>query len=405
MRALQRFFRFLVRLQGVVVVDGGFDRESDYVWIQIRRHGNAKPHCVTCNRVLGGTIRNVDASWRHLDMMGVRTYLVGSVREGHCAVHGRRHERVPWAAQRADFTREFDCQVALLTQVAPKEAVRRIFHVTWRTVGRIVERVVDLYLPKNRFKGVQAIGVDETSYKRNHRYITVVSCLATGRVLWVGKGRSREAFSEFFKVFGKQRCKKLELIAMDMSAAFARAAKDHAPQAEIVLDRFHVVKLLLDAIDEIRRDEVYKMKGEAAKELKGSRIAMFRNPRHLRPKDVEKIEQVQRSNGRLSRAWERRVELEQFWEMDDEVEARKYLMRWTRSALLSRLEPLRRFAKTVREHIDGILGFIRHGGKTNAALEGMNNKIKMIMHRAFGFRSLPALIAMIHLCCSGIDLS
>ncbi len=404
MRELQRFFRFLVRLQGVVVVDGGFDRESDTIWIQIRRHGNAKPRCVTCNRVLGGTILNVEASWRHLDLMGVHTYLVSSVREGHCPVHGRRHERVPWAAPRAEFSREFDRQVALLTQVSTKEAVRRMFHVTWRTVGRMVERVVDLHLPKNRFQGVRAIGVDETSYKRNHRYLTVVSCLATGRVLWVGEGKSAETFSEFFEEFGKQRCKKLELIAMDMSAAFAKAIKDHAPQADIVFDRFHIVKLLLDAIDEIRRDEVYKTKGEAGEALKGSRHALFRNPRHLRPRDVDKIEQVQRANGRLSRAWERRVELEQFWEFDDEDEAREYLMRWTRSALLSQIEPLRRFAKTIRKHMNGILGFIRHGGKTNAALEGMNNKIKMIIHRAFGFRSVQALIAMVHLCCSGIVL-
>jgi transposase len=375
------------------------------VWIHVRRHGNAKPRCVICNRILAGTIRTVEAQWRHLDMMGIPTFLVGEVREGHCPVHGRRHERIPWAAPRARFTREFDRQVAVLAQVASKDAVRRMYGIAWRTVGRIIERVVDLHLPKDRFQGVRAIGVDETSYKRGHRYLTVVSCLGTGRVLWVAEGKSAETLGAFFEAFGRRRSRQLELIAMDMSAAFRKAVEHHAPQADVVFDRFHVVKLLLDAIDEIRREEVRRTHGEAAKALKGTRYSLLRNPRHLRPADVDKIEQVQKSNGRLSRAWERRVELEQFWEIEDEFEARQYLLRWTRSALLSRIEPLRKFARTIREHMKGILGFVRHRGQTNAALEGMNNKIKMIIHRAYGFRSVPALISMIHLCCSGIDLS
>lgn len=406
MRQLKRFFRFLLRLQGAVVVGGRFDTEHNHVEIEVRRRKNAKPRCVICNQVMGGEIREIKTSWRHLDMMmSIPTYIVGVVREGRCAKHGRRHERIPWAGCRARFTRPFDHQVARLVQVADKTAASRMFGINWRTVGRMVERVVGLHLPKDRYRGVRSICVDETSYKRGHRYITVVTCLTSGNVLWVGEGKSGDTLREFFRDFGAQRTRQLEVVAMDMSSAYHSVVTELAPQADIVIDRFHVVQGLLKAIDEVRREEVRKLPGgDKKKALKGTRFALLRNPRHLKPRDETMISDVAKTNRRLFRAWELRAEMESFWDMPDEESAREFIMKWTRSALLSRREPLRKFAKTVRQHLKGILGFFRHGGVTSGPIEGMNNKIKLIMHRAFGMRSVASLIAMIHLCCSGIHL-
>jgi transposase len=192
---------------------------------------------------------------------------------------------------------------------------------------------------------------------------------------------------------------------MDMSESHRTTVAHYAPQADIVYDRFHVVKLLLEAIDDIRRDECSKLKGEERKSLKRSRFALLRNPKHLKPKDEEVIRRVAASNSHLFRAYERRATFEDLWDCESPDQAREFLMSWTRSTLLSRLEPLRRFAKTVRSHLEGILGFFLYNGATNSVLEGTNNKIKLLIHRAFGFHRVEALMAMIMLCCSGIELT
>jgi transposase len=353
-----------------------------------------------------GELIESERRWRHLDVFGKKTYIVASTREGYCRNHDCRFvERVPWAAPGARHTRVFDRQVAGLVQVADKTTAHRMFGVTWRTVSGIVLRVVDDLLPKGRFFGLQYIGVDETSYKRSHHYLTVVTNLLTRRVIWVGDGKGAATLGAFFRELGAARCKKITMVAMDMGEAYQKAVRDHLPNADIVFDRFHVVKLLLEAVDEIRRDEVRKLKGEDKIALKRTKYALLRNPTcHLSPKDLEAIGRIKSGNRRLARAYELRCEFEELWEIDDPEEAELFIMHWTRSALLSRRKPLRRFANTVRRNIDGILGFFEWNRQTSGLCEGINNKIKLAIHRAFGFHSVEALGAMVYLCCGGINI-
>ena len=406
MRSLIRFLRFILQVQGAVVLGAEIVPEEDKIRIRIRRRKNATARCPKCKRSMTGQLSEREREWRHLDILARRTYLVATVREGYCSVHGRRVERVPWAAPKAKHTRVFDHQVACLVQVADKSAAERMFGVAWRTVSRIVSRVVNEHLPKGRFANLRYIGVDETSYKRGHRYLTIVTDLLTRRVIWVGEGKNADTLMGFFDELGERRCRKLEMIAMDMSGAFRKAVGERVPHVDLVFDRFHVVKLLLEAVDGIRRDEVRKLENaEAKKALKKTRFPLLRNPkRHLSPRDREAIARVKATNKRLARAYELRCDLEELWEIHDPEQARQFLMNWTRAALRSRLEPLRRFATTARKHLEGILGFFRWHGQTSGVCEGMNNKIKLAIHRAFGFRSVEALASMVFLCCGDIDL-
>jgi transposase len=404
-RTLLRLFRFLVRVQGAVVLGANVCRETDSVEIEVRRRSHAKPRCPRCRRTMGGRAKPRRHRWRHVDLMGVTTYLVADIREARCPRHGRMVERVPWAAPRAQHTKVFDRQVASLAQVADKSATSRMFRISWRTVGRIIERVVGALLPKDRFEGLEAIAVDEVSHKRGHRYLTVVMCLMTGRIVWLGEGRTAETLAGFFRELGEDRAKKINVVAMDMSGGYKKAVEEHAPNADVVYDRFHVVKLLLDAVDEVRREECRRVEGSARKALKHSRFALLRNPKFRTPRDSYAIQRIACSNRRLTRAYELRVSFEDLWECETEQEAREFVDRWTRAAMRTRLAPLKRVAKTIRDHVHGILGFFRHYGQTSAPLEGTNNKIKLLIHRAFGFQSVSALIAMIFLCCSHLDLS
>ena len=404
MAAPSRLFRFLVSLQAAVVTGWRIDRNLDALIVCVRRRSHASARCSKCRQILTGEITSITRRWRHLDAASKRCYIEYAIREGYCRSHGRRVEAVPWAAPAARHTHDFDRQVAALVQVADRSAVARVFRISWRTTGRMVKRVVDKELPKDLLCGLTAIAVDETSHKRGHRYLTIVYCLVSARVVWIGEGKSAAVLGQFFKKLGKRKARKLEVVAMDMSGAYKKAVGTWAPNADIIYDRFHVVKLLLEAVDEVRRELCRELDGEGRKALKGTRFALLRNPRHRTPKDVETIRTVVSRNRKLTRTYELRVDFEGLWICQDEHEAREFLMRWTRSALCSRRKPLRKFAKTVRKHIDGILGFFRWHGQTSGPLEGMNNKIKLLIHRAFGFRSVPALMAMIHLCCSGIDL-
>jgi transposase len=405
MRALMKLVRFIINLQGAVIVDIRIDRDRGAVVIRARRRSNAAACCSTCNRVMGGEHKLVLCTWRHLDLMRCRSYVEAEIRQGRCPVHGRRLERVPWAIPGAEHTRAFDEMVANLVQVADRSAAQRMFRVTWRTVGRMVSRVVGERLPAKRLDGLAALGVDEVSYKRGHRYLTVVSCLVSHRVLWVGEGKTAETLGRFFAELGPKRRKGIAVVAMDMSGGYVKAVRHWLPGADIVFDRFHIVQLLLKGIDEVRREEVRNLDEHERKQLKRTRFALLRNPRNRTPRDLDVIARVRATNSRLSRAYQRRTDFEDLWECNDEDEARAFLARWIRSALLSRIEPLRRVARTIREHIDGILGFFAYGGLTNAVLEGTNNKIKLLIHRAFGFRSTQALMSMIHLCCSGLVIT
>jgi transposase len=406
MRALVVFLRFLLRVQGLVVEGGEVLREEDAVVIRGRRRSHAQPRCPFHRRErLTGTITRRQLRWRHLDLMGVRTFIECEVREGRCRhCDGRRTERVSWAAVRAQHTRTFDRRVASLVQVADKSATARMFAICWMTVGRIVERVVAECLPRDLLDDLVAIAVDETSHKRGHRYITVVTDIERNRVVWVGEGKGADTLRQFFAVLGTERAAKLRLVAMDMSGAYASVVRELAKDADIVFDRFHVVKLLLEAIDEVRRQEVRAMEGQARIALKRTRFALLRNPRHINEHDREAIARVVATNRRLTRAYQLRVDFEQLWECATERKAETFVMKWTRAALRSRLDPLRKFARTVRDHLNGILMFFRYPGQTSGMAEGMNNKIKLLIHKAYGFHNVAALVAMVYLCCTGIRL-
>jgi transposase len=328
---------------------------------------------------------------------------VADIREATCPRHGRRVELVPWAHPAARHTHAFDRQIAALVQVADKSAAERMFRVSWRTVGRMVERVVGELLPSDRLSGLRAITIDETSHKRGHRYLTVVSCAVKGRVVWIGEGKSADSLRPFFDELGQARCRDLEVVAMDMNGAYRKVVEERAPQADIVYDRFHVVQLLMRAIDEVRREECRGLEGDDRRALKNTRFALLRNPRHRTPKDRQAIARVQATNS-LYRAYQLRIDFEELWSCDTEEQARSFVDRWTKAALRSRREPLKRFARTLRDHVNGILGFFRHDGLTSAVAEGLNNKIKLVIHRAFGFADLSALMSMVYLCCGGLEV-
>jgi len=288
--------------------------------------------------------------------------------------------------------------------VTDKTAVTRLLGISWRSVGAIVERLVEQRLDGGRFEGLRRIGIDEFSYRKRHRYLTVVVNHDSGKAVWASKGKGAEALSTFFRALGEEGCAALETVTMDMSGGFQKAVAEHAPQAQVVFDRFHVQRLASDAVDAVRREQLQQLRGsEQGKDLFRIRFSLWKSPENLTREERKKLSTIERSNKPLYRAYLLKEALatalgyHQLWRMK---EALQDFLRW---AARSRLKPFIKLARTIRKHFDGIVAYAKER-MTNGIVEGINNRLRMIARRAYGFHSPEALIAMLFLCCGGIKL-
>jgi transposase len=302
------------------------------------------------------------------------------------------------------FTAALEELAAYLATVMDQTAVTRLLGISWAAVGEIVERVVARKLDPKRLDGIRRIGVDEFSYRKRHRYLTLVVDHDRQRVVWAAVGRGHEALASFFAALGPERLAQLELATIDMAGGYLKAFREHAPHVTIVFDRFHVQRLASDALDEVRRSLVRgAIDPEDAQRIKGTRYALLKNPWDLRREERERLSAVQRHNAPLYRAYLLKETLAQALDYLQPKRAREALEGWLGWASRSRLKPFVKAARTIRQHKDRILEYIRVR-LTNGLPEGLNNKIRVITRRAYGFHSPEALIARIFLSCGGIEL-
>jgi transposase len=343
-------------------------------------------------------------TWRHLDVAGMETTLVYELRRVDCPRCGVRAELVPWADPGSRFTRDFEDHVAYLAQVADRTTVSTMMRIAWKTVGPIVERVLARLGPVDRLAGLTHVGIDELSYRRHHKYITVVVDHVTSKVVWAAEGKSAATVDRFFAELGTERAAAIKTVTMDMSPAYIEAVGRGAPRAQIVFDRFHVQRMAQDAVDQVRREQVRLLSGaDDAAVLKKTRWALLKNPWNLNEVEQTKIAEVQRANRPLYRAYLLKETLAEILGRRQVNVVREKLANWTRWAARSRLRPFKKLAGTLRRHLDGILAFVATG-LTNAPIEGLNGKIRTITRRAYGFHSARSLISFIFLCSTGLAL-
>jgi transposase len=311
---------------------------------------------------------------------------------------------VPWASHDSAFTHQFEELVAYLARVTDKTSVSNLMGVSWRAVSGIVERIVGRRLDATRLDDLKRIGVDEFSYRKRHRYITTVVDHATGKVIWAGKGKGKKTLGKFFEALGKERAAKLETITMDMSGSFQAAVKEHAPQAQIVFDRFHVQKLASDALDKVRRELWRELQYEEdGHTIKKSRFALLKNIWNLTPRQRRKLSEIQKTNKPLYRAYLLKESLAKALDYLQPKRACEALDAWLTWAFRCRLKPFVKLARTIRKHKEGILAYIKDR-LTNGIVEGINNRLRVVARRAYGYHSAEALIGMLFLNCGGIQL-
>lgn len=362
------------------------------------------PRCSGCTcRVRGVHDRYAGRTWRHLDLGPFRLWLRYTLRRVRCSRCGVCVELVPWAEPQSWFTYDFEEQIAYLAQRADKTTVSSLMRIAWATVGAIIERVVPRHQKGDRLDGLTQIGVDELSYRRHHEYVTVIVDHVRGGIVWASPGKNAATLAAFFKELGNERCAKLEAVTLDMSAAYLKAVTEATPQARVIFDRFHVQRLAHDALDEVRREQVRAAAPEDKRELKHTRFALQKNPWNLSALEEQKVAAVQKANLPLYRAYLLKETLAGILDGRQVHVARGKLLEWIGWAARARLRPFQKLARTVRDHLEGILAYVATG-LSNARTEGLNGKIRTITRRSFGFHGPTSLIALIFLCCSGITL-
>jgi transposase len=393
----------LLALAGTSVTGVRLTAEGVIVTVRLRRRRMA---CSVCGQAYRGMHDRQPRRWRHLDLAGHRCFLEYELRRVDCRDCGVRVEAVPWARRGARHTREFEDLVAFCGQRMAKNQVQALLRIAWDTVGRIIERVVADHLDERRLEGLIQIGVDEISYRRGMRFLTNVADHGTGGIIWSAPGRTGRTLEEFFELLGDRR-NSITAVSIDMSEPYAGTIRRWLPEAEIAFDPFHVIALAGAAVDQVRREHTHAM-GAYVKVgevwIKHARWALLKAPEKLNHHQRFALAAIQKTNAKLYRAYLLKEQLRALYQLANPALAPGHLKAWLAWATRSKLKPFIKLARTLRRYRDGILAAIRLG-LTNARLEGLHNKIRLLCHRSYGFHSPQALIALIYLCCAGITIT
>lgn len=338
--------------------------------------------------------------FQFVPLWGLLVFFAYTMRRVQCPRCGVKVEAVPWAKGKSPTTTTYAWFLAHWSKKMSWQEVARTFHTTWDTVFRAVSLAVQWGLQHRDLTGIRAIGVDEVLWHRGHKYLTVVYQIDAHcrRLLWIGEDRTKECFEGFFDWFGL-RARWLRFICSDQHKPYLNVIARRASKAVHVLDRFHIVQRLNQAVDQVRAAEVKRLKRDGYEPvLKRGRWPLLKRPENLTKKQDSKLRDLLKYNLRTVRAYLLKEELQLLWDYQSVIWAGKFLGGWCSKVMRSRIAPMKSLAKSFRVHRELLLNWFRARGEVSAATaEGLNNKLKVITRRAYGLRTLKATeIALYH---------
>jgi transposase len=305
--------------------------------------------------------------------------------------------RVPWARHGAGHTRAFDDTVAWLAVHTSKTAIVELLRIAWVTVGAIVTRVIaEARAVSDPFDGLRRIGIDEISYKRGHRYLTIVVDHDSGRLVWAAAGHDKKTLAGFFDLLGPQRCAQIRLVSCDAQPWISDVVSARCPHATICLDAFHLVKWVSEALDEVRRETWNEARraglGSHARDLKHARYALWKNPEDLTTRQHAKLAWVAKVNHRLYRAYLLKEQFRAIIAIKG-PQARDMLQAWLAWVARCRIPVFVELGRRIRNHLPGIHAALIHD-LSNALIESTNTKLRVLTRIAYGFKQPEHLIAL-----------
>ena len=375
-------------------------------------------------------------TWRGLDWGDTLVEVSYDTHRIECPEHGVVVADVPWAYPNSGFTKDFDLTAGWLAVYLPRSVVSEYMRIDWETVGRCVHRTLNVIEPERsrRLDNLVNIGIDETSYKKGHKYITVIVNHDTNTVVWAAQGHGKSVLTQFYKQLTPEQLTSIKVVTGDGAKWITECVSEFTPECERCVDPFHVVQWAMEALDEVRREvwrEAYneaqqlakkhprkagRPKGDdpetailrtakaKAEEIKNSAYALGKAPENLTEKQQLRVEMIAENNNRLYRAYRMKEMLRLLLKIKDVDEAEATLKRWLWWASHSRIPAFKELYKKIKRHKEHILNAIRLG-MSNARIEATNNKIKLIVRKAYGFRNIQNMLDMVYLVCSDLRVS
>lgn len=370
--------------------------------VEVLPRANGRPICSGCGQVRPGYDRSAEPRrFEFVPLLGIAVFFVYCLRRVDCPKCGVKVEQVPWGDGKHSLTVEYQWYLAAWAKRMSWTEVSQAFQVSWDKVFEAVKHAVSWGLQHRSLEGIESIGIDEVQWHRGHEYQTVVYQTDAGsiRLLWIGAERKAKTLLRFFRFLGKERTAKLQFICSDMWQAYLKVIAKKASQAVHILDRFHVMQKMNKAINEVRAAEVKQLKQDGYEPiLKGARWVLLKRPENLTENQAAKLKQLLQYNLKSVRSHLMKEDFQRFWEYSSPTWAGKFLDQWCARAMRSKLEPMKKMARTLRDKRDLILNWFRADGRISAGIvEGLNNKLKLITRKSYGFRTQEAYeIALYH---------
>ena len=369
--------------------------------IPIEPRANSRAICSGCGQAAPGYDRLAERRFEFVPLWQIAVYFVYAMRRVNCPRCGVRVEQVPWCDGKHSLTTTYRWFLAGWARRLCWKEVAEVFGTTWQNVFRSVKHAVSWGLAHRDLAGIASLGVDEVQWQRGHKYLTLVYQIDAGRkrLLWIGKDRTVRTLLGFFRMFGQERSAELKFICSDMWRAYLKVIAKKAAGAVHVLDRFHIMQRMNQAIDEVRAAEAKRLKADGYEPvLKHSRWCLLKRPENLTERQTVKLSELLRYNLRSVRAYLLREDFQRFWEYVGPSWAAKFLDHWCTRTMRSKIEPMKRLARTLRNHRELILNWFRAKGAISAGtIEGLNNKVKLTTRKSYGFRTYEAIeISLYH---------
>lgn len=381
------------------------DEASREVVLDLSLNASSKVACPECGRACAIYDHGRRREWRHLDMMQLKSVLRARLPRANCPQHGPQTIRVPWADPMARFTLAFEAHaIDVLENARSTTQACELLKIGWATADRIMERGVVRGLERRKLEDLSRVGMDEKSFLKGHRYITALNDLDRGRVLEVVEGRTEEDALALWGKLPETSRANIKAVAMDMWQAFENAARRMVPGAEIVHDKFHIAKHLNDGVNRVRTEEHRRLLREGDDRLKGTRWFWLRAEDNLTDSQYESFRDIKDAALKTSKAWFIKEAFRFFWVVPKtSAEAEEYFEEWYRHTIYSKLEPMKKVARMLKERLGNVVTWWRHP-ITNAVSEGLNSKIQSIKSAARGFHSFASYRIRILFFCGKLDL-
>jgi len=375
--------------------------ERPAIEVEVHARKNGRPICSGCGRSGPGYDRLPERRFEFVPLWGIAVCFVYAMRRVDCPTCGVTVERVPWAEGKCHLTTSYRWFLARWAKHLSWEEVARVFRTNWRNVFESVKHAVSWGLAHRNLGGIEAIGVDEIQWQRGHRYLTLVYQIEDGmkRLLWVAEERTEESLRGFFKMLSDEVRLGIRFVCSDMWQAYLNVIAEQVRQAVHVLDRFHIMKQMNEAIDKVRRSEARQLEEDGYEPvLKHSRWCLLKRRENLTEKQTVKLAELLKYNLKSVRSYLLREDFQRFWEYASPGWAGRFLDQWCTRTLRSRIEPMKKIVYSLREHRALILNWFRARGTVSAgSVEGLNNKCKLTMRKAYGFRMYETIkIALFH---------